>query len=499
LVAMLEATRGKRFQDIIIEEYANIRKASPHAGVAYEIVCLFYMYDVMIPLDLLINLVQCCDKEDFEATVLKFTYLVIVRDACTTYGLYYRPRHREIAKILIESLETYNSSDKILKRMGFILKTLDFTDRRQRYTILNVLNNFVTDIVKYKPKDEFIDRIEEVAKLTNKYKERIEDLMVQAKEMRYLGELISWSRLFERIKDFWNNVLALKLQLELEPNSKIANYKLAILLSRSYIGSQKPDIVIDHFNRSFLAGNRSINFLYEYMKYCIQQQLFEHLDDKIDNIARFVSYTDEEHELVGRLKAIIYGYKLNRDKGKLADRFAEIIAHINASKELESADEFAYIDLMEQGNPRDLVKKYEIYLEAIKPNRPKKVLLRIAYFLSKIKGEEDRAIRYYYELYDKYISPSIQLSDYHIIIEYANCLTKIGNSNYKTIYMLFRTCIRLNEEAIEPYYFLAKYAHSRGDKEFACSLAKNGLLKASILGKYNTDKADYLKSIIKNN
>jgi hypothetical protein len=63
LVAMLEATRGKGFSEIILDEYRQLAKSHAHAAIAYEYVCLFFQYDVLIPRGLLVLLTHCSDED----------------------------------------------------------------------------------------------------------------------------------------------------------------------------------------------------------------------------------------------------------------------------------------------------------------------------------------------------------------------------------------------------------------------------------------------------
>ena len=65
LVAMLEATSGKNFKEIILDEYLKLQSSYPDAAKAYALVALFYCYHVSTPISILIKYLSCDDEETF--------------------------------------------------------------------------------------------------------------------------------------------------------------------------------------------------------------------------------------------------------------------------------------------------------------------------------------------------------------------------------------------------------------------------------------------------
>jgi hypothetical protein len=496
LVAMLEATRGRRFEEIVIDEYQNIRRGFPSAAIAYEFVCLFYIYDVMIPLELLITLVQCCDNDEFESKVLKHTHLVIVRDNNIRNKIYYRPRHKEIAKILIDNLEEYRGNQKRLKKLLYILRILDVTDRSQRYVIINFLNNLVSDVKKNKPRAEYVDSMEEIRSFIIVAGYTINLLCKEALRGNYIGELISWSRLFRELRLTTENLAVLEYIVSIDRYSKVSNYLLAKLLIKSKSRRYSSLEIADYFKHSFLGGNRDIYFLYDYMSYCLKHGLNNHLDSLVDSFYDFVAYTDDDNKLRIRLEAIIKGYKRNKDKDALADKFSDINQNLTITKELSVADELAYIDFIESMNVKETLKNYIEYLITIDPNRPKSVLLRIAHTAAKIVGEESTAIQYYKEIFDKYIGPNLCEEDFEIIFEFATFAKNKKLQSKEINYKLFRLCKQLKPFNLKVYVEFAIYAISMDDGKFAMGLLEEGLSVATKISKYDSLDANEMKKLL---
>jgi len=485
LVAMLEATRGKKFNEIILDEYKNIKEYNSDAAKAYEILCLLYVYDVLIPFDLLIILLSCIDHFDFETNVLKYTRLIIVKHGSAKYGLFYRPRHKEIASVLINSIEKYNTSEKQLRNMVLVLRAIDLDQRPQRYVILNFLKNFILHIIKNVKKDSYHDKMDEVRKFLNDNGNKINKIQDSAVKNKLISELAIWSSIYHEVRMINENISTLERVVKINPLEKKANYLLAHLLSRTHAINDNPEKIARYYQNSFMGGNRDMKFLLEFLEFSLKKDLSEALDSIISGFENYITYTDSEVEIKNKIGALLKAYKLNKDKTKLANDFSKLNFHLEATKDLKSADELAYIDLIESKDLKDTLNKYQTFLLTLHPNRPKNVLLRIARTASKIKGEENTSLKAYKEIHDKYINGILSKENYDILFNYILFASENDLQQKEYNYRLFRECIQINKNDLKIYLMFARYAFKKKDKEMAKGIINEGLKLASSTDKYN--------------
>ncbi|MFN8458277.1 MAG: restriction endonuclease [Anaerolineae bacterium] len=76
LVALMEVTHGKRFEEILINEYQNLQP--PIAQLAYYYVCLFHSYGILLPINLLRSALKLSES-DFAPKIKPSTELVIIK------------------------------------------------------------------------------------------------------------------------------------------------------------------------------------------------------------------------------------------------------------------------------------------------------------------------------------------------------------------------------------------------------------------------------------
>jgi hypothetical protein len=485
LVAMLNATHGIGFIGIVENEYRNLRKDYPEAAKAYEFICFFFIYDVLIPKDLLITLTDCYDENDLETKVLQHSSLVILKHPMCNFGDFYRPRHKEIAEIVIGSIDEYKTEVGRLRRIGVIIRKIDNRLRHHRYVIIDILTNFVTRIFKAKPQAEFDDRIEEVKSFLKEIGDRIDLLIESVKDIKHFGELVRWSKLLSQVRAKRLNIFSLKRMVELKKYDRKANYRLALLLSRTADAANRCEEIAGYYRASFLGGNREIQYLFEYLQFCLKYGLTSHIDPLITDFERFYSFTPAEDDLRHKLTALVSAYRIKKDTSILIRGFTEINAHLEASSQLKPYDELMYIDTVELKNPQEAFKKYTTFLATIHPNRPRAVLLRIAHCASRIKGEEKFALQFYSEVYTSFIKPNPISADFPIIIEYARFCIQKDLADKHTVYDLLSTCKRLCPSDIKVYLEFARYAKKKGDSPIAKGVAAEGLKAMTVFSKFD--------------
>jgi hypothetical protein len=496
LVAMLEATRAKHFFDIIIDEYTNLRRMFPDAAKAYALISLFYVYDVLIPRDLLINLVQCADWSEFEESVLAHTALIIVRDNNAKYGIFYRPRHKEIASVLVDRLPDFETPAKRLRKATLVVRAIRPNEKQQRYTILNFLNNYVTAIKKLRPKAEYQDRMDEARRFIKDNMPTIRFLNECAESQSVLGELFTWGRLYRELRLIFENIELLERILRIEPFEKRANYIMAKLLSHTATARSEPERIAKYYHNSYVGGNRQTKFLYEYLEFCLRQSLFDHLDPIIDSFNDFISFGSEEEDLGERMKALVAGYKLNKDRGQMVKKFNEIASNVGTTKDLNLSDELAYIDLVESGNPKTRLEQYQQHLMTISPNRPRGILVRIAHTATLVRGEEETAMKFFKELVDKFILPNPQAEDFDVVFEYVTFTATNRPLLTALNYSLYKLCKKLKPTDLKVYADYSRYALRNGQQNLAKQLAEEGIEVARRLDKFDTSMARSLRQIL---
>jgi len=494
LVAMLEATQGRGFTEIIHDEYRNLRQQHFEAARAYEYICLFYLYDVLLPRELLITLAQCSDYSNFLQKVLKFTRLVIVAHPDSRFGIKYRPRHHAIASVLVSRLPEYQGIGNRLQKAALVLRAVAADEKQERYVMINFCQNLITDL-KYGPSDQYVDSLYTIREFFRTHIGRIWRLQKAARDESSIAELILWSRVYAELGLKSERIVIQRMIVQLDSQDKNAHYHLARLLSQTQEGKASPEIVADQYLESYKCGNRRIKFLYEFLLFCLKYKLYNHLEPIIDSFFDFVSYSHEEDDLKRHIKTLIEGYRIERDQEKLAIGFASLEKHIRTTSGLSAADELAYIDLLESRDPAQTLKDYETFLLTKRPARAKGHLLRIARLASKVRGQDAKALNYYREIYETHIKSNPQMSDYEIIYDYALLCVKVEPLPKERVYSLLKECIRLKDNELKAYYHLASFAASQRDSEMACAIAVQGVESARHYNLYTSRWARDLKQL----
>lgn len=117
LVALKEATLNKNFDEIIANEFSNIK--SQDAQNAYLLVCLVYQFRYRIPQSLLVRILEY-DISDIREKIFKFTEDIIFFDETPTNSDFLlRARHSVIAQTVVDyylkgDVEKFDVLEKIL-------------------------------------------------------------------------------------------------------------------------------------------------------------------------------------------------------------------------------------------------------------------------------------------------------------------------------------------------------------------------------------------------
>lgn len=98
LVALLEATHGKRFRDIVIDEYRGI--SNKEASHLYLTICLFERLGLRTPEVGAIKITRSSDSATFLDSILPDLELVIIREEMRS-GVDLSPRHSVVAEELV--------------------------------------------------------------------------------------------------------------------------------------------------------------------------------------------------------------------------------------------------------------------------------------------------------------------------------------------------------------------------------------------------------------
>src|SRR5690606_23828059 len=93
-----------------------------------------------------------------------------------------------------------------LREVSFVLKIISPEKRSQRYVILSFIANFIADIIKKRPKSEFIDRMEELKEFVYKNAKYIRKFEEYAEGKEFLAELKNWSRIYKELRMFKENI-----------------------------------------------------------------------------------------------------------------------------------------------------------------------------------------------------------------------------------------------------------------------------------------------------
>lgn len=109
LVTLLESTQGKRFQDIVIDEFNGIQNED--AKFVYLSICVSAKIHLSVPEEVMQLTTHCQNRIDFVINILPSLDLVISRIK-TAYGYEWIPRHRVIGDELVSRL-CNNASDRL--------------------------------------------------------------------------------------------------------------------------------------------------------------------------------------------------------------------------------------------------------------------------------------------------------------------------------------------------------------------------------------------------
>lgn len=494
LVAMLEATRGKRFTDIVLDEYNNLKSKHEEAAKAYQYICLFYKYGVLLPQSLLITLCDCAGRDDFEQMVLSHTKLVIVVHPDTRFGIKYRPRHQVIAANLIDNLTKDKGLRDELRTIAVVTRKIQSTIRQERFVLIEFIESTIKELQRA-PSANYNERLADIAKFCEDNDQRIFLHQACACDEKDISYLVKWSSIYRQLRCKNLRIRVLRDLNRIEPHNSTTCWHLGRELLSTRVASEDPEKIAGLFAISFQAGNRHLDFLITFLEFCARTGLSEVIDNIMGGIGELRATTPEEDAIKRKIELLLEGFRINRDNTKLADEMGTLLANIRATEGLTASEQLYYIDTFETQDPKSGLDIVERYLSTVDV-RPKSALLRAARFAARLPREAEKAIGYYRELYEKHIKPKPQKEDYEIVYEYGRLLARHRPPNKYVVFEVLRIAISLKENDLHPYIDLASAAMDYGEKKLAESTCKKGLSVAQRLGKFHDREAAILRDIL---
>jgi len=159
LVVMLEATRRKRFEEIVIEEYDSL--AGSIAQPAYANICALHQYDIPLKQHMLRSTLQCDWVELLREIRKGIAELTIIETGGVSVEPFYESRHRLIAKKVADSVfSTRTSLTDAIEKVIAAAFPHEITDER---TVLDILRNdaLLDDIGEVSLKRRLFDKASE--------------------------------------------------------------------------------------------------------------------------------------------------------------------------------------------------------------------------------------------------------------------------------------------------------------------------------------------------
>jgi tetratricopeptide (TPR) repeat protein len=257
LVALLEATHGDEFGNILMSEYNNLQPKV--AQKAYRFVCLCYAYGILLPMDLLRRILELNEPLAFHDQVLWPAQMVILEEYDFDETRCVRARHRRIAEVLKQRLRKLNDHSYLSQMLLSIIGQVDEYETTERYVLLKLLRGLATD-ADHRSGKEVVGKI-----LEHGADGKIAKMRFQAKEVeeRY-AELAEWGRLYYEVSDWCGDHDYLIDALEIAPPSTEAaelHYYLGMVLEK--LGNEAD--ARHHFDRAFQLNLGSVEFLHHYL------------------------------------------------------------------------------------------------------------------------------------------------------------------------------------------------------------------------------------------
>lgn len=137
LVIMMEATRGKRFDEIVIEEYDAL--SGSVAQDAYAYLCASHQYGIPLKQELLVPALEC-DWEVFLREIRRGqAELTIIEQETEPAVVFYQSRHTLIARKVAEAI--FPTPQSLAKVVEGIIRAAYPKDQTQERIVLELLRN----------------------------------------------------------------------------------------------------------------------------------------------------------------------------------------------------------------------------------------------------------------------------------------------------------------------------------------------------------------------
>lgn len=254
LVALMEVTHGKKFEEILINEYQNLQ---PEAKLAYRYVCLFHAYGVLLPIKLLRSALGL-SKLDFATKIKASTELVIVEDFDRTSCV--RTRHRQIAHALKTGLNELNDYDFLLPMLSNIISSIEEHVITDRYALLKFLLKFVND------SDKTTKNL--VKEVLAEHKDKFEGIRFRVKqtEERYI-ELSEWGYLYYSLGDLDTDrhYVSDAIDITTANNAAELYYYHGRVSEKLNFNAEAEE----YYDRAYNLGLRSTKFLHRYFSFAV--------------------------------------------------------------------------------------------------------------------------------------------------------------------------------------------------------------------------------------
>ncbi|MFH1563521.1 MAG: hypothetical protein ABIF11_08955 [Nitrospirota bacterium] len=391
LVALMETTEGKHFDEIIKDEYEKLKNDSPQAAEGYLYICLLYTYGILTPKNLLQNLTGCRGIT-FDQKVRFPAPRIIVPEEEKGFIGQFRARHQKIAYIIMSQIDELKDRNAKFERICALIETVNIGigSRAERYVVLKLLQGLI-----YPNPQEGCNDQELAEKIMEKYREKIWRMQQQAAMEKKCPELFAWASLYSEIRNLEEDKKCLELIVKIDPYNPRACYLYANVLNKINSTPTNDQIkeIEEYFELSYIIEFRDIKIPWAYINFEVKVEPFEkvaqlceetlkiHLDNKdIENI--YKKFTEICLSIISRIKSEIKvehfervaqlceeALKIHPDNKELKNIYKNIYKeiryiYVNLLSRLEQEDKYEeLINICRAGlkvNPTNVKTRYRL-------------------------------------------------------------------------------------------------------------------------------------------
>lgn len=221
LVALREATEGRFFDQIIMDEYKKLKKENPKAAEAYLYICFLFAYGVSTPTSLLHRLIGN-PSDPLKDVVTPAKGIIFFERGWKQKFPAFRARHEIIASIIMK--KAIGSLESRLKVISCIVAAVDEGSAQERYAVLKFLRGLIS---KYGNEQERLQNIELARKLVRGQREKFNAIINVAQDQRKDVELSEWGFVYGKLGFIEQNKICLQKALKITPHKPDINYHYA--------------------------------------------------------------------------------------------------------------------------------------------------------------------------------------------------------------------------------------------------------------------------------